>query len=87
MIKLRDAARAALNTYAAMKEAQQQEPELGDDGMPLDVSAWIHWRDTIDKPAFARWSNAMDALAAELGEPDMSRHPYNFVPRCEELAA
>lgn len=87
MNELRDAARAVLDTYAALQEAQRQEPELGSDGMPVDEHAWLKWRVGLDTPAYERWSNAMDALATELGERDMSRHPCNFIPRCEELAS
>lgn len=85
--RIRSAARGALETHAALKATRIVEPVSDEDGVPIDPDAWQHWYDTMAKPAYTRWDEAMNELAQALGEPDMSRHPFNFQPRCEAILA
>jgi len=82
---LRLAAQEALKAHDALRATRQTEPPSGEDGLPLNPTAWLAWRENESKPAYARWSAAMDALAEALGEPKMSRHPFDFRPRCEAI--
>lgn len=85
--ELQDAARAALEAHDALRSAKDKEPPNNSEGMPLDPVAWLHWRDTLSKPAYDRWKAAMDELENALGEPGMSRHPFNFRPVCDDILA
>lgn len=81
-----EAACAALEAHSALRDSDAREPELDDEGMPLDPGAWVRWRDEENKPAYQRWSDAMDALSVTLGY-DVGRHPYTFRPICEAILA
>jgi hypothetical protein len=76
------AARELLAAHDALRVADEHEPRPTD-----DPAAWLSWRETESKPAYDRWSSAIDALADALGEPELSRHPFNFRPRCEAILA
>ena len=69
----------ALFTHDALVSLTANEPDSD-----RDPYAWLAWQDRWQS-AYAKWSIAMDALAAALNEPTMSRHPHNFRPRCEAL--
>lgn len=80
-----DAAQAALDTHAALRRVHEIEPESDDEGMPYDHDAWIDWYEFTYQPAYQAWNTAMDELEAALGDQFPGRHPYNFVPVCEQL--
>lgn len=75
---MREAAEA-LSAHDALRECGRREPA------EANADAWLAWHEHEYRPAYDRWDNAMSALALALGEPDMSRHPFNFRPRCEAI--
>jgi hypothetical protein len=81
----RQAAREALDAHDALTASYATEPELYPDGCPIDVPAWLAWKETKQDPAYARWEKAMDELAMALDTPDISLHPFNFRPMCAEI--
>ena len=78
------AARLALDTHDALREADKSEPPSDNNGMPFDRETWLRWRTETSEPAYARWKEAMDALDAAMGD-SVGRHPYTFRPICEEI--
>jgi hypothetical protein len=81
----KEAAREALASHDALVATYETEPESYSDGSPVDVTAWLAWKDSEQAPAYARWDKAMDELAMALNTPDVSRHPFNFRPMCTEI--
>lgn len=81
-----EAAREALAAHDHLRAVQEREPECDPEtGLPRNEWAWIEWRSEESKPAYERFGAAMDALARAVDDPDMSRHPFNFRPLCEEI--
>jgi hypothetical protein len=81
------AARAVLATHDELRRVEDIGDgfELGADDLPADGSGWLAWHDEQYKPAHQDWIEAMDRLAAVLGEAFPGRHPSQFRPVCEQL--
>lgn len=80
-----DAAKTALATHDVLRAANETEPRLNTDGLPLNQHAWVRWHTNVYQPAYDAWDTAMDELDVALGQ-SVSRHPMNFRPLCEEIA-
>lgn len=83
--RIRAAAREALDAHDALRAGYVVEPPSNEEGIPIDPASWMTWWEAEAKPAYDRWAAAMDELSDALSEPNMSRHPSNFRPRCEAI--
>jgi hypothetical protein len=79
------AAREVLETHDALRAATNNEPQLDEDGLPLDPAAWAHWHEAVYKPAYQRWDRAINKLGTMVYV--LSRHPSNFRPICNSILA
>ena len=80
------AAREALDSHDALRKADQAQPPSNPrTGLPYDADAWLAWKADVKDPAFERWSKAMDEFSSLMGDPSMSRHPWNFRPMCQAV--
>lgn len=82
-------ARELLDAHDALLATRNTEPWLPDDEEAMrrhpNASAWLYWREQVSKPAYERWSTAIDAFNAATGAT--SRHPINFRPHAESILA
>lgn len=83
MLEPKKAALAALKTHDALLRTQEREPAKDEEGLPLDDAEWVFWYEDDYKPAYLRWSRAMDDLQSCVSQ--VSRHPFSFRPRCEQI--
>ena len=79
-----EAARELLAAHDALKAVHEREPELGDDGLPLNRDAWLAWRIGESMPAYRRVVDARIALAGFVGG-EVPTHPFNYRPLCESI--
>jgi hypothetical protein len=83
------AARDALRTHDQLHrvEAVGDRFDLGPDDLPIDDHGWLAWHHEQYRPALTEWQRAMELLALALGAEFPGRHPTQFRPLCEQIAA
>lgn len=84
--ELRTAARAALDTHAALDVHDELEPPSSQDEPyePFDIPAWQAWYQNR-LPLSRAWREAMHALEAADPEHFPGRHPFYFGPYCDKI--
>lgn len=88
-MSLAEACAAVLVAHDTLLLTYAAEPKFPNDSIPGsdEIYEWLSWGETVRDPAYLAWETAMDKLEFVAGDAFPGRHPQNFRPFCQMIAA